>query len=148
MQLTSTAFGDQEPIPPRHSCDGANVAPPLAWRDVPGDAVSLAIVCLDPDAPGGTFTHWTIWNLDPTLPGLGEGEVPSSAEQGRNSFGDLGYGGPCPPPGHGVHHYQFQLVALRAPLGVRPGSDPEAVQAACAQHELARTECVGSYERR
>jgi Raf kinase inhibitor-like YbhB/YbcL family protein len=148
MNLTSDAFGNGEPIPARYTCDGANVAPDLAWNELPAGTASLALCCFDPDAPSGTFVHWTIWELDPSLGGLPEGHVPPEAHQGRNGFGELGYGGPCPPPGHGVHHYHFQLSALRQPLDLSEAADPAAFTAAFGDLELDRAELIGLYQRR
>src|SRR5919201_4155538 len=93
--LSSSAFRSGEPIPARHGCDGDDVSPPLAWSGVPAEARSLALVVDDPDAPGGTFTHWLAWGIDPSSDGLREGE-PAPVE-GRNDFGMTGYRGPCPP---------------------------------------------------
>src|SRR5437016_9278126 len=91
MKITSTAFDDRQAIPVRHTCEGANIAPELAWAELPRGTQSLALWCFDPDAPSGTFTHWTIWDLDPTLAGLPEGHVPPEARQGSNGFGDSRY---------------------------------------------------------
>src|SRR5204862_8324511 len=107
MELSSEAFSDGDPIPSRYTCEGEDVSPPLTWSDVPEDAVTLALICDDPDAPSGTFAHWVGWGIDPGVGGLAEGEAPP--RQGRNGFGNIGYGGPCPPPGHGKHHYRFRL---------------------------------------
>jgi Raf kinase inhibitor-like YbhB/YbcL family protein len=122
MLLRSPAFVDGQPIPTRYTCDGENVSPELQWSDIDPETVSLALTCEDPDAPGRTFTHWLIWDLSPSKGGLGAGEVPKSARQGRNDFGAIGYGGPCPPPGHGIHHYHFRLYALSAPVPVSEGA--------------------------
>ena len=147
MRLSSTAFADGERVPTRHTCDGANVAPDLAWSDLPSATESLALCCVDPDAPSGAFTHWMIWDLDPSLGGLPEGHVPPEARQGQNGFGAAAYGGPCPPPGHGVHHYHFQLSALRQPLDLDEGASPESFNGAVSDHEIDRVELVGLYER-
>src|SRR6266536_2438083 len=99
FELRSDAFGDGEPIPARYTCEGEDVSPPLAWTGVPEGAVSLALICDDPDAPSGTFTHWVAWGIDPSTGGLAEGQ--SAPREGPNGFGSGGYRGPCPPPGHG-----------------------------------------------
>jgi Raf kinase inhibitor-like YbhB/YbcL family protein len=148
MKLTSTSFSEGQEIPVRHTCDGENVAPDLAWSDLPPGAQSLALVCFDPDAPSGTFTHWTVWDLDPSLKGVPEGQIPRAARQGVNGFGQPGYGGPCPPRGHGVHHYHFQLSALRQPLDIDAGASQASFTAALRAHEIERAEPVGVYERR
>jgi Raf kinase inhibitor-like YbhB/YbcL family protein len=130
MKLTSAAFSDGDEIPSRFTCDGANVAPNLAWSDLPAETGSLAVHCFDPDAPDGTFTHWTLWDLDPSRGGLSEGGVPPDARQGRNDSGEIGYGGPCPPKGHGAHRYHFRLSALRQPLDIDEGCAPDGFIAA------------------
>jgi Raf kinase inhibitor-like YbhB/YbcL family protein len=99
--LESSAFENAHPIPERHSCEGEDVPPSLRWANVPEGTRSLALVVDDPDAPGGVFTHWLAWGLDPAAEGLGEGE--SAPREGQNDFGAKGYRGPCPPPGHGRH---------------------------------------------
>lgn len=147
MELTSDAFADGDEIPLRYTCDGANVAPDLAWSELPTGTRSVAAWCFDPDAPGGTFTHWTVWDLDPALGGIPEGHVPAGARQGRNGFGDAGYGGPCPPPGHGVHHYHFQLSALRRPLDLDDDVSPGEFSAALAEAKIDHAELVGLSER-
>jgi Raf kinase inhibitor-like YbhB/YbcL family protein len=118
--LQSGAFAKGEPIPRRHGCEGQDLSPPLAWSGAPEGTRSLALVVDDPDAPGGTFTHWLGWGLDPAAERLGEGE--GAAVEGRNDFGTSGYRGPCPPPGHGRHRYFFRLYALDFDPGVRPGA--------------------------
>jgi Raf kinase inhibitor-like YbhB/YbcL family protein len=99
----------------------------------------------DPDAPGGTFTHWRAWGIDPAAGGIGEGEVPPF--EGRNSFGSVGWRGPCPLPGHGPHRYVFQLHALEGELELPAGAGRDEVDRAIADHSLAVAELVGSYER-
>ena len=145
MDLTSSAFSNGEEVPRRHTCDGEDVSPPLEWSDVPEGTRSLALVCDDPDAPGGTFTHWLGWGIDPAAGKLGEGE-PASAE-GRNDFGRSGYGGPCPPHGHGPHRYFFRLYALGEEPDLTPGADKDAVKGA-VEGAVAVAELMGTYERR
>ena len=147
MKLTSPAFDDRQPIPARYTCDGENVSPELRWSDVPEGTRTLALTCVDPDAPGGEFTHWVMWNLDPTLGGIGSGEVPAGARQGINDFGNLGYGGPCPPPGHGPHHYRFTLSAVTTEIGLPDGATIAELRDALAGATLAQAELVGTYER-
>jgi Raf kinase inhibitor-like YbhB/YbcL family protein len=105
LELTSSAFPAGGRIPVRFTCDGEEVAPPLAWRGVPGRARSLALLMEDPDAPGGTFVHWTLFDIPPDARGLAAGRTPGGARAGENSFGDAGYGGPCPPEGDAPHRY-------------------------------------------
>lgn len=143
--LRSDAFEHGQPIPAQHSCDGQDRSPPLSWSEPPPDTRSLALVVDDPDAPGGTFTHWLAWGIDPPGGGLGEGErVP---REGRNDFGNTGYGGPCPPPGHGVHHYSFRLAALDSELDLAAGAGKQELEQALAGHVLTVAELIGTYER-
>src|SRR5207253_8574109 len=109
-------------IPARYTCGGKDVSPPLGWRHVPRRARSIAIRVDDPDAPGGTFTHWTTWNIPPRPAGIPVGY--RSRFDGTNTFGRIGYSGPCPPPG-ATHHYVFRLYALNRMLTLRRGASPE-----------------------
>jgi Raf kinase inhibitor-like YbhB/YbcL family protein len=143
--LESSAFGHAQEIPTRHSCDGEDLSPPLAWPNLPDGTRSLALVMDDPDAPSGVFTHWVAWGLDPAAGGLGEGE--SAPGEGQNSFGASGYRGPCPPPGHGRHRYVFRLYALDAAVEPRSGADKAALEQAINGHILTTAELVGTYER-
>jgi Raf kinase inhibitor-like YbhB/YbcL family protein len=145
MELTSTAFAGGQPIPQRHSCEGEDLSPPLSWTDVPEGATSLALIVDDPDAPGGTFTHWLGWGLDPAAGGLGEGEA--APVEGRNDFGATGYRGPCPPPGHGPHRYVFRLHALGDDLELEPGAGRAGLEQALAGRSVSVTELMGTYER-
>ena len=147
MKLTSPAFGDGAPIPARYTCDGEDVSPELRWSGLPDGTVSLALTCQDPDAPRGTFTHWVIWNLDPTEGGIPAGDVPKGARQGRNDFGQIGYGGPCPPPGHGVHRYFFTLYAVSTELGLPEGATIVAFHNVLRDVTLADAQLLGTYER-
>src|SRR5215208_1635210 len=103
MELTSTAFADGAAIPVKHSCDGQNLSPPLAWSFCPEGTRSLALIVHDPDAPSGDFTHWLAWNIDPEPGGLGNGTM--APAEGLNGREEAGYMGPCPPPGDGPHRY-------------------------------------------
>jgi Raf kinase inhibitor-like YbhB/YbcL family protein len=145
LNLSSEAFDYGEQIPRRHACDGDDLSPPLAWSAVPEGTRSLALICDDPDAPSGTFTHWVAWGLDPSSEGLGEGE--GAPAEGRGDFGTAGYRGPCPPPGHGPHRYFFRLFALDAVPDVDPGADRDALERALEGHVLGTAELVGTYER-
>jgi Raf kinase inhibitor-like YbhB/YbcL family protein len=147
LELQSPAFDDGAPLPGRFAHDSENVSPPLDWFDVPANAAELALICEDPDAPAGTFTHWVVAGIDPRTTHLDEGAVPPSAIAGRNDFGELGWGGPEPPVGHGPHRYVFTLVASAEPLDLDVGTSAAAVRAAAAGHELAWGELVGTYER-
>lgn len=144
MQLTSGAFAHGEPIPMRHTCDGDDASPPLAWSDVPAEAGSLALLVDDPDAPGDSFTHWSAWGLDPGAGGHGEGEA--APVEGRNDFGSTGYRGPCPPPGK-PHRYVFRLHALAGDLDLELGSHRRDFEQALASRVLATAELLGTYRR-
>ncbi len=147
LGLTSTAFVNDSTIPARYTCDGEGVSPPLTWTRVPGRARSLALVVVDPDATGGAFVHWSVWDLSRGSTGLGTGHVPQGAKQGSNSAGSDGYTGPCPPPGDEAHHYVFSVYALDADLGLEAGASPRAVQDAVAQHAIATGTLTGRYRR-
>lgn len=148
MELTSTTFVDGDDLPAVCTCDGAAMSPDLAWRDLPQGTGSLALCCVDPDAPDGPFVHWTAWDIDPTTAGFPRGEVPAGIRQGRNSDGGTGYTPPCPPVGHGVHHYRFRLFALRQPLDLDHGAPAERFDAAVGDLVIDRAEIVGTFERR
>jgi Raf kinase inhibitor-like YbhB/YbcL family protein len=145
MELTSSAFANGQSIPRRHSCEGEDLSPPLSWTEVPESTSSLALIVDDPDAPGRTFTHWLAWGLDPATGGLNEGEPPPV--EGRNDFGETGYRGPCPPPGHGPHRYLFRLHALEEELGVEAGAGKAELERALSGRSVAVAELMGTYER-
>jgi Raf kinase inhibitor-like YbhB/YbcL family protein len=140
--VTSSAFGNGAAIPREFTCKGANTSPPLAWSGVPGDARSIALVVDDPDA-SGTFIHWAVYNIDPTQASLAAGEVPAGALQAKNSGGDVGYTGPCPPSG--THHYRFTVYVLRSPLTVPAAGDPERVRVAIRGKTTARGTLTGTF---
>jgi len=115
MELTSPAFASNSAIPTHYTCDGSNASPPLSWSGVPRPTKALLLSCVDPDAPGGTFFHWTAFNLPPDMPGLSEAAGISSQSafrQAVNNFGHVGYGGPCPPAGDHPHRYLFTVFAV------------------------------------
>ena len=143
--LTSAAFDDGQPIPELYTCDGEDVSPPLAWSGAPEGTVQLALVVDDPDAPGGTFTHWVVWGIDPAGGGAAEGEVPDGAIKGKNDFGKTAYGGPCPPSG--THHYRFELLALSADPQLGAGASVTDLRAAVDETVLGGAVLTGTYER-
>jgi Raf kinase inhibitor-like YbhB/YbcL family protein len=147
IQLRSPSFGDHQPIPARHAKDHDNLSAALEWSGVPQEAVELAVLCEDPDAPGGTFNHWVLAGLQPTAPGLAEGEHPAAAVEGRNDFDEEGYGGPLPPVGDGSHRYVFRVFAASAPLGLVAGASADDLRRALAGRELASGTLVGTYQR-
>jgi Raf kinase inhibitor-like YbhB/YbcL family protein len=145
FELSSPAFEQGSPIPRKHTCEGEDVSPPLAWSGVAGETASLALLVDDPDAPGGMFAHWRAWGIAPDSSGLAEGETPPF--EGRNDFGSVGWRGPCPPPGHGTHRYFFRLHSLDAELELPARADKAQVERALADRVLAVAELVGIYER-
>jgi Raf kinase inhibitor-like YbhB/YbcL family protein len=147
IDLRSPSFGDHQPIPARHARDHDNLSPALEWSGVPEAAAELAVLCEDPDAPSGTFTHWVLAGLQPTATGLAEGEHPAAAVEGRNDFGEEGYSGPMPPAGHGPHRYVFRVYAASAPLGLTGAPSAEDLRRALAGKELASGTLVGTYQR-
>ena len=143
MELTSTAFKNNGPIPAAHSYRGGNISPPLVIAGVPVEAVSLALICDDPDAPVGTWVHWVVWNINPKTAQIPRGSLPPGAITGINSWGKPGWGGPAPPSG--THHYVFKLYALKEPLKLKPGADAKTLEAAMSGKILAETKLVGLY---
>jgi hypothetical protein len=152
MHLSSTAFNEGEPIPAKYTCEGRNVSPPLTWTGVPAGSKSLVLIADDPDAPVGTWVHWVLYDLPVTVSELTEDlprnqYTPAGAKQGQNSFGHLGYGGPCPPPGK-AHRYFFKLYALdAAQLDLKPGATKKDVEGAMEKHVLAQAQLMGTYKR-
>jgi Raf kinase inhibitor-like YbhB/YbcL family protein len=146
IQLRSPAFAPGATIPARYTCDGADVAPPLSWSRVPAHAAQLALTVEDLDTPGHPFTHWAIAGLGSGSNGISEAAQPPGAVQGRNDFGRIGYGGPCPPRGQ-RHRYRFVVYALRAPLAFAPGFRLSDQGTAIAKDTLAVGELVGVYKR-
>ena len=148
---SASAVHAGQPVPKRFTCDGADVPPRLVWQRVPRRAKQLALVLEDPDAPGGTFTHWLVYGIAPSLRewgGAGWSPYPRGGppRTGRNDSGKLGYGGPCPPSGQ-THHYVFRLLALDARLELRRGADRAAFDRAVAHHVLAQARLVATYAR-
>lgn len=150
FRLTTPAFTDGGTIPLRHTCDGQDLSPPLAWSDPPGGARSFALIMDDPDAPSATFTHWVLFDVPAATRQLAEGQRPGGTGQsGRNDFGRAGYGGPCPPRGHGPHRYAFTLYALDvATIGVSGGAARDQVEQAMKGHVLGTAKLMGRYERK
>lgn len=143
MQITSPAFANQETIPTIYTCDGDGISPPLEITEVPAEAVSLALIVDDPDAPNGTFDHWLIANIDPQTGDIPEGRTPPDAIVGLSSNHQVGFVAPCPPTG--VHHYRFLLYALNKKLTLEKGYDRDDLEEAMKGAEIARAELVGAY---
>jgi len=154
FSLTSDAFTDGESIPTHLTCDGDDFSPALKWQGAPNGVQSFALIMDDPDAPGGTYTHWVIYNIRPQASGLPKdlekAEQPTNGEggvQGQNDFGDNGYGGPCPPGGN-AHHYNFRLYALDGTLDLDPGASKSELLKAMEGRILGETMLTGTYKRR
>src|SRR5688572_21015712 len=148
IRITSAAFEDGKPIPKQFTGDGDDRSPALRWANLPAGTKELAMIVDDPDAPvAEPWVHWVIYKIPGNAPGLDEGAIPTGALEGKNTFGNMGYGGPAPPKGHGVHHYHFKLYAHDAPLQVKAGLDKKALLAAMAGHILSQGELIGTYER-
>ncbi|MEZ5380467.1 MAG: YbhB/YbcL family Raf kinase inhibitor-like protein [Microthrixaceae bacterium] len=144
LSITSSAFDHGGRIPDRHAYANDNVSPELSWSAVPAGTAELVLVCHDPDAPlTDGFTHWVLTGIDPASSGLQEGT--DAGVSGTSSFGEEGYGGPAPPPGHGAHHYFFHLYALDQPSGVGPGADRDAVMSAIDGHIIEQARVVGTF---
>jgi len=144
MKIKSV-FTDNTRILKKYTCDGDNVNPAIEISDVPTGAKSLILIVDDPDAPGGTFVHWLVWNISPNTKKIDEDSVPSNAVQGITDFRRNEYGGPCPPSG--THRYKFKLYALDTILNIPTNSKSSYVQKAMQGHILAQTVLTGLYSR-
>jgi len=147
----SPAFAYGQTIPRKYTCDGEDVSPPLRIEGVPSGAAALVLIVEDPDAPKRNFTHWVLYNIPPNVTELPEG-VPKAEEtpyglQGVNDFGRVGWGGPCPPRGHGTHRYFFRLYALSRRLDLPPRATKDAVRSAMQGLVIAEAEYMGTYAR-
>lgn len=155
IRVESPGFKPNEPIPRKYTGDGEDVSPEIRWSGIPKDARQLALICDDPDAPSPQpWVHWVIYQIPVGSTGLAENtprkeklETPIDAVQGKNSWGAVGYRGPAPPQGHGVHHYHFRIYALDKPLTLGPGKTKSELLAAMKGHILAEGELVGTYQR-
>jgi Raf kinase inhibitor-like YbhB/YbcL family protein len=147
ISLSSDAFKDGQPIPTQYTCDGANQSPTLSWGDPPPGTKSFALVIDDPDAPSGTFHHAGVYDIPASARSYGGGR--HAGTEVVNDFGKPGYGGPCPPKGHGPHHYHFKLFALDTDrLDLPMSAKVPDVENAAIRHQIARGELIGIYERR
>lgn len=122
----------EDTMPTKYTCDGSNDSPPLTFADVPATAKSLVLVMDDPDAPGGTFTHWTVYDMAVDTQQLPENEMPATGLPGLNDFSNIGYGGPCTPQGSAAHRYYFRLYALEDITDLPPGAERADLEAAMA----------------
>ncbi|HEX5787539.1 MAG TPA: YbhB/YbcL family Raf kinase inhibitor-like protein [Woeseiaceae bacterium] len=150
LELTSDAFRHHGKIPGRHTGEGEDVSPALAWANVPDGTEGFALVCHDPDAPLVTpgsygFVHWVLYNIPGDVRGLDEGTGKHTC--GRNDFGNNAYGGPMPPEGHGTHHYYFWLLALDSDRPLAPGLSLRELLEAVEPHVIGMNRLVGTYRR-
>ncbi len=153
MELHTTAFAPSEFIPAGNSCEGADSSPDLSWSGAPDETKSFALIVDDPDAPGGTYVHWVLFNIPAAWTSLPAGfpaaeRTADGVVQGINDFGNTGYGGPCPPVGHGVHRYFFKFYALDTILDLGAGATKADLETAMDGHVLADARIMGRYERR
>ncbi|UCE65355.1 MAG: YbhB/YbcL family Raf kinase inhibitor-like protein [Candidatus Zixiibacteriota bacterium] len=151
IELKSDAFEHEKPIPAKYSCEGEDISPDLVWSKPPEGTVELALICDDPDAPMGTWIHWIIYGIPADTGGFEESFPPveqteTGILQGENSWGRIGYGGPCPPRGK-PHRYFFKLYALDKELGLKPGADKKKLEKAMKGHIIGYGELVGTYQR-
>jgi Raf kinase inhibitor-like YbhB/YbcL family protein len=149
--IKSTAFTNGGEIPRKYTCSGENVSPALTFSGASSKARTLAVIADDPDAPGGTWTHWIMWNIPAQAESLPEAVPPresleNGACQGRNDFGRIGYGGPCPPPGR-PHRYFFRAYAVDAALELKPGAGRGELESALKPHVVAQAEWMGVFKR-
>lgn len=158
MKISSSTFDSNQTIPSKYTCDGENINPPLQIADIPEDAESLVLIVDDPDAPAGTWTHWTIWNITPHINDISENSIPNRASwdpnspsvplpamEGLTDFGKSGYDGPCPPSG--THRYFFKLYALDTMLDLPPSAKAGDIEKAMKGHILDKAELIGLYKR-
>lgn len=152
LELTSDAFMNGQSIPAKYACTGKNISPALAWNEPPAGTQSFALIMDDPDAPGGTWVHWVLYNipadartLPEDLPVTGKNIDPKAIYVGTNSWGAIGYGGPCPPSG--THRYSFKFYALDTVISLLPGATKEQVLREMDGHILAQSELMGTFSK-
>ena len=146
FEITVSGFANGGHVPPRHTCDGEDVSPAIHWKGAPDEALGFVLILDDPDAPVGTWNHWLLYDIPNTTESLPEGG--SAGQSGTNDFGRSGYGGPCPPRGHGPHRYFFKVFAMNTPsLGLPAGAKRADLDAAMLGKVLAQAEYMGRYER-
>lgn len=143
LKVFSTVFSHKGHIPPEYTCEGRNINPPIEVDNIPDGTKTLALIMEDPDAPRQTFDHWLIWNIPPTE-AITEESVPGIS--GTNSFGNTGYGGPCPPSG--AHRYFFRVYALNKKLDLKAGATKEELHESMQDHILAEGELMGYYQKK
>jgi len=149
MKLVSSAFADGAAIPRRFTCDGENLSPPLQWSGAPEGSQSFVLLCDDPDAPAGTWHHWAVYDIPPAVTEFSVNAAQNTRmKQAVNDFRKVGYGGPCPPHGHGPHHYHFRLLALSMEdLPAKANASCRDIEREARKHAIAEAILVGWYER-
>jgi Raf kinase inhibitor-like YbhB/YbcL family protein len=152
LMLVSPAIPLGSEIAAQYTCDGADISPPLTWSGLPNGTKNLVLVVEDPDAPSGVFRHWAVFDIPAGLNGLAAGYSTTRPATGfheaRNDFGKMGYGGPCPPKGHGTHHYHFRLFAISRPsLDLRTPATALDVLKAAEPYAIQQAELIGTYHR-
>jgi Raf kinase inhibitor-like YbhB/YbcL family protein len=145
MQIYSDVFEENQDIPKKYTCDGQGINPPLRITNVPGETKSLVLIVDDPDAPGGTFTHWLVWNIPGDINKIEEDSVPEGALEGMNDGGDVGYYPPCPP--EGSHRYFFRVYALDSFLDIEVGAEINKLEHVIDGHILDQAELIGIFSR-
>ena len=152
LTITSDAFANGQSIPAKYSCIGRNISPPLMWNEPPAGTQSFALIMDDPDAPFGTWVHWVLYNipmstrsLQEDLPITGKNADPNAIYVGKNSSGNVGYDGPCPPSG--THRYFFKLYALDTTISLLPGATKEKILKEMEGHILAQGELMGTFSK-
>ncbi len=150
MEIKSPAFKHEDMIPAQYTCDGRNISPPLQWSGAPAETNSFALICDDPDAPAEIWVHWVMFDIPATVNGLPEymsreKEITGLGKNGKNTGGNFGYDGPCPPGG--THRYNFKLYALDALLNLKPGATKEELLKAMKGHVLNEAQVMGRYRR-
>jgi Raf kinase inhibitor-like YbhB/YbcL family protein len=151
FEIKSSAFRQNQAIPKNYTCDGSDISVPLNWTDPPAGTNSFALIADDPDAPRGTWVHWVIYDLPARARDLSEAiaareKLDNGSKQGKNDFGRIGYGGPCPPSGP-AHRYHFKLYALDQMTGLSTGATKQQLLDAMKGHTLAQAELIGTYTR-
>ncbi len=150
ISLTSSAFPDGKTIPAKHTCDDKDISPSLRWSDPPEGTQSFVVICDDPDAPSGTWVHWLLYNIPGDTRSLPEAvpiapNLANGSSNGKNSWNNYGYGGPCPPSG--THLYVFKIYALDTVLNIDAGANRKILYKIMEEHVLARGELTGTYSR-
>ncbi len=145
LEITSPAFDHEEMIPKKYTCQGDDVNPELEIQGIPEETKSLILIMDDPDAPIGTWDHWVVWNLDPSISKIEEDSIPKEGVVGKNSWARNDYGGPCPPSG--THRYYFKLYALDTQLALEKKNNKKTVEKAMKDHVIEQAVLMGKYKK-